>query len=358
MIDRGFFHGKRVCIVGAAGSFGRAATERLLGLEPALIRAIDIDENGLFELSTAYRGDVDIRFCDIRCASSVRQAFTGIDVVVHAAALKHVAICESSPIDAVRTNIEGTMNIIEAARERDVGYVLFTSSDKAVHPTSAMGASKLLGERLMVAANEASSGPRFVTTRFGNVLGTRGSVVPIFRRQISRGERLTVRDARMTRFFMSLGEAATLVLDGLALARGGEIFIMKMPVVRILDLAEVMIDELAEAYDRDAKAVGISFVGALPGEKLHEELMSEQEAAAAIETATSFVLVPGQTVTTELALSYGGALGAVNTVAYGSGEETPLTKHEIRACLYEMGVLVAEPSRIGPAVAASYEATA
>ena len=356
MIDSGFFHGKRVCIVGAAGSFGRAATDRLLGLGPALIRAIDIDENGLFELSTAYRGDVEVRFCDIRCARSVRQSFTAIDIVVHAAALKHVAICESSPIDAVRTNVEGTMNIIEAARECGVGYVLLTSSDKAVHPTSAMGASKLLGERLMVAANDAG-GPRFVTTRFGNVLGTRGSVVPIFQRQIRRGERVTVRDARMTRFFMSLGEAATLVLDGLARARGGEIFIMKMPVVRILDLAEVMIDELAEGHHRDPK-LGISFVGALPGEKLHEELMSEQEGAAAIETATSFVLVPGQPATAELARSYGGTLGAASTIAYGSGDETPLTKHEIRARLYEIGVLAAEPSRIGPAIAASYEAMA
>ena len=358
MIDRQFFQGKRICVVGAAGSFGRAAVDHLLAVSPAAIRAIDCDENGLFELSSAYADGVEVRFCDIRCARSVSQVFAGIDIVVHAAALKHVSICESSPIDAVRTNIEGTMNVIEAARERGVGHVLLTSSDKAVHPTSAMGASKLLGERLMVAANQDGGGPRFVTTRFGNVLGTRGSVVPIFRRQISRGERVTVRDARMTRFFMSLGEAATLVLDSLAHARGGEIFIMKMPVVRILDLAEVMIEELAELDHRDARSAGISFVGAQPGEKLHEELMSAQEARAAIETATSFILPAGRAVTSELALGYGGVPCPTTAATYGSGDETPLSKHEIRARLYEMGVLTAESTRGRARVAVSLEAMA
>lgn len=356
MIDRGSFTGKRVCIVGAAGSFGRAAVERVLALGPSLLRAIDTDENGLFELATAHRDDVDVRFGDVRCVRSLREAFTGIDLVVHAAALKHVAICESSPIDAVRTNIEGTMNVIEAARDRGVGSVLLTSSDKAVHPTSAMGASKLLGERLMVAAQTAY-GPRLVTTRFGNVLGTRGSVVPIFRRQIQRGERLTVRDARMTRFFMSLSEAASLVLDSLATARGGEIFIMKMPVVRILDLAEVMIEALAEVYHRDPRSLGIAFVGALPGEKLHEELMAEQEAASAIETPSSFVLLPGRAVTGELAASYGGVRCEAKVGAYGSGEERPLSRSEIRTHLARMGELAPEPPRL-ELVDASFEASA
>ena len=174
-------------------------------------------------------------------------SIAGCEIALHAAAVKHVFLCEESPFAAIHANILGTQNIIDAALRTGVERLLLTSSDKAVNPTNVMGTSKLMAERLVSAAN---AHPRlgnqiFASTRFGNVLGSRGSVIPLFIRQIRLGGPVTVTSPDMTRFIMTLDEAVGLVMDSLFLARGGEIFVTKMPVLRIGDLAEVMIEELA-----------------------------------------------------------------------------------------------------------------
>ena len=174
----------------------------------------------------------------------------GINLVFHTAAFKHVILCERSPFEAVQTNIIGIQNIIQAAIANQVARLIFTSSDKAVNPTNVMGTSKLMGERLMTAANGNACGncQIFASTRFGNVLGSRGSVIPIFREQIKMGGPVTLTDPEMTRFIMSIKQAVQLVIDSAFLAQGGEVFVTKMPVIRIQDLAEVMINELAPNF--------------------------------------------------------------------------------------------------------------
>ena len=185
----------------------------------------------------------------------------------HTAAYKHVDLCERSPFEAVQTNILGVQNVISAASENKVERVIFTSSDKAVNPSSVMGTSKLMGERLMTAANSnlRGDGPIFTSTRFGNVLGSRGSVIHIFREQIRRGIPVTLTDNAMTRFIMSITEAVRLVIESAYLARGGEVFITKMPVIRIQDLAEVMIRELAPVYGHELYFVVLPAFASLYG---------------------------------------------------------------------------------------------
>ena len=203
---------------------------------------------------------VQFQLGDVRDRDKLVQAMRGIDIVLHTAALKHVILCEQSPRDAVQTNIQGVQNLIDAATVNQVERVLFTSSDKAVNPTNVMGTSKLMGERLMTAANahRRAGGPIFASTRFGNVLGSRGSVIPLFMRQISRGGPVTLTDPEMTRFIMTLREAVHLVMESTFLARGGEVFVTKMPIARIQDLAKVMVKTLAPALrlcaggDRDS----------------------------------------------------------------------------------------------------------
>ena len=202
--------------------------------------------------------------------------------------------CELSPFEAVQTNILGVQNIINAAFSNNVERVVFTSTDKAVNPTGVMGTSKLMGERLITAAirDFPTSSPIMITTRFGNVLGSRGSVIPIFREQIRNGMPVTVTDPNMTRFIMSIEHAADLVIQSASYAKGSEIFITKMPTIKINDLAEVMIQELAEHYGHSPNDIPIKVVGSMPGEKLYEELMSDTEVGRSVELDSYFVVLP------------------------------------------------------------------
>jgi FlaA1/EpsC-like NDP-sugar epimerase len=213
----------------------------------------------------------------------------GTDIVLHTAALKHVLQCERSPRDAMQTNIVGTQNVIDAAHACRVSRVLFTSSDKAVNPTNVMGTSKLMCERLMTAANahRHAGDPVFASTRFGNVLGSRGSVVPLFMKQIAAGGPVTLTDPAMTRFIMTLREAAGLVMESVHAAQGGEVFVMKMPALRIEDLAHVLIGRLAPGRRVEVRTIGVK-----PGEKTYEELLSEEEVRRTVETKNFFVVLP------------------------------------------------------------------
>lgn len=286
------FANKTVLVTGACGTVGSELVRQLVASPAARVICIDNNETELFFLIEHYRktGKVSGHLADIRDREALRLRMRGVDIVLHSAALKHVGLCEDSPAQAIATNIMGTQNVIDAAQHNGVERVIFTSSDKAVNPTNVMGTSKLMGERLMTAASETSvqkgrgAGTIFASTRFGNVLGSRGSVVPLFRRQIEAGGPITLTDKAMTRFIMTLEEAASLVLESVWLVTGGEVMVTKMPVARIEDIAEVMRAELG-----GARPIEIVEIGAKPGEKMYEELMNDEEVRRTAEFGDFFV---------------------------------------------------------------------
>lgn len=293
------FNNKRILVTGACGTVGRELVRQLLtehSYSPDEVVGIDNNETELFFLDQDFLADKRARFflADIRDRAELSRRMRGIDIIFHTAAYKHVILCERSPEQAVMTNIHGVQNVVEAATENGVECVIFTSSDKAVNPTNVMGTSKLMGERLMTAANsqKRGRGPIFASTRFGNVLGSGGSVVPIFHNQIARGGPVTLTHPDMTRFVMSIEQSVGLVIDSALEARGGEVFVTKMPVVRIKDLARAMIEELAPHYGKKAADIEITEIGIKPGEKLFEELMSHEETGRALELERYFSVLP------------------------------------------------------------------
>lgn len=339
-----FFQDKVILVTGAAGSVGQELVRQLLTYGPGEIRAVDNNETALFLLGERYRqtGKVTVYLGDVRDARKMENLCNGVEIVFHAAAFKHVGLSEYNPFDAVQTNILGVKNIIQAAICQKVRRIIFTSSDKAVNPTNVMGTSKLMGERLMTAANivNANGHQVFSSVRFGNVIGSRGSVVPIFANQIKKGEPVTVTDIKMTRFFMTLKEAAHLVLEASTLACGGEVFVTKMPVMRILDLAQAMIDLLAPIYGLDPQECGIQFIGARSGEKLYEELLSEEEMSRTAELPRMFVILPAlRSFYTNIQYPYNGAGARPVYRSYISSREKPMTVEEIKNYLTEHRVL-------------------
>lgn len=293
-----FYADKRVLITGCCGTIGACLLERLAALPVAEMTGVDNNESGLFALEERYGGrNFHFSFGDVRDAKRLEELFDGVDVVLHTAALKHVAPCELAPGEAVQTNILGVRNVIDAALRQGVGHVLFTSSDKAVNPTNVMGTTKLMGERLMTAAQIArhtSAGQHtvFASTRFGNVLGSHGSVFPLFCRQIARGGPVTLTDARMTRFVMTADEAVDMVLSSVVQACGGEVFVSKMRSLRIEDLAAVMVEELAPVFGHRPGDIEVRVIGSKAGEKLYEELLTEEESQRAVEMERMFAILP------------------------------------------------------------------
>ncbi|MQA92572.1 MAG: NAD-dependent epimerase/dehydratase family protein [Gemmatimonas sp.] len=336
--------GKRVLITGVCGTVGQELLRQVLTLGPDEVIGIDNNESELFFACERVRAHPNVRLYvgDLRDPSTLLRKMDGVDVVLHTAALKHVILCERSPRDAIQTNILGTQNVIDAALANGVERVLFTSSDKAVNPTSVMGTSKLMGERLMTAANalRRGDGPIFASTRFGNVLGSRGSVIPIFERQIAAGGPVTLTDARMTRFIMTLEEAVRLVMESVFLARGGEVFVTKMPVVRISDLARVMVQELAARHGYDPEDVETVVVGSKPGEKLYEELMNDEETRRTIELTRYFVVKPAfQSVYRESNDQYPERLAQTVEQPYNSALVDAMAPEDVRFYLYTHGLL-------------------
>lgn len=337
------FRQRVILITGGVGTVGRALLYKLLELEPAEVRVLDNDETGLFLLMEELRGrqGVNCFLGDVRDCLKLASVMEGVDIVFHAAAFKHVLLSEYNPFEAVQTNILGVQNVIQVAINAGVNRVIFTSSDKAANPTNVMGTSKLMGERLITAANIVSPNTQrvFSSTRFGNVLGSRGSVVPIFAQQIAAGGPVTLTDRRMTRFIMTTGQAAELILDACRLAMGGEVFISKMHAVAIADLARVMIDELAPAFGHDPAAVEITEIGAKPGEKMYEELLTTDEAGRSLEMAGMFVTMPAfRGMYTQRKYQYPDATPAGRT-PYTSSEAPRLGLEDLRAWVRRHGIL-------------------
>jgi FlaA1/EpsC-like NDP-sugar epimerase len=317
--------------------------------EVAELIALDNNESELFFLEQRFSNYPIASFflADVRDGEKLSRKMKNIHVVFHAAAFKHVILCERSPFEAVQTNILGVQNIIKAALENKVERVLFTSSDKAVNPTSVMGTSKLMGERLMTAANSnfRAEDTIFVSTRFGNVLGSRGSVIPIFREQIRRGGPVTLTDIDMTRFIMSINEAVRLVIESAYIAFGGEVFITKMLVIRIKDLAEVMIDELGPMFGHKPTDIQIEIIGTKPGEKMYEELMNQEETRRALELNRYFVVQPAfKNIYRNIDYRYSDILNKTVTNPYNSNNEAPIHKDRLSKFLNDNNLLEEDPT--------------
>lgn len=345
---KSYLHDKRVFVTGACGTVGQELCQQLLeDYHVDELIGIDNNESALFFLEQRFTDFSNAHFylADIRDANKLIKKMKEMQVVFHTAAFKHVILCERSPFEAVQTNIIGIENIINAACANDVEKVIFTSSDKAVNPTNVMGTSKLMGERLMTAANsnQRGKGKVFASTRFGNVLGSRGSVIPIFREQIRKGGPITLTDPNMTRFIMSIKEAVRLVADSVSIACGGEVFITKMPVIRIIDLAEVMIQELSNVYGHRQENIDIDIVGVKPGEKMYEELMNKEETRRAIELPSYFSVLPAfKCVYNNIDYSYKEIVSNKVSKPYHSGSEAPLSKSELKKFLYDNQLLYSE----------------
>ena len=246
------FRKKKILITGGTGSIGLGLCKRIIDLEPNEIRIFTNDENSIFESfqELGYKSSINYMMGDVRDKEKLKLAIRDIDYVFHAAAMKHVDICEKNPFDAVQTNVVGTSNVIEAALIENVSKFILISTDKATNPTSTLGASKMLAERLTISANSyrGKSKTIFSIVRFGNVLGSRGSVFQIFLEQIRNNLPLTVADEGMTRFIMSVSDAAFLILRVSCIAKDGDIFVLKMPSVKIVDLAKMMVEVYQEQF--------------------------------------------------------------------------------------------------------------
>jgi UDP-glucose 4-epimerase len=281
---------KVLLVTGGTGSFGHAVVNRLLQTECAEIRVFSRDEKKQEDMRLALRSDrLTFHIGDVRDYSSVYDVVRGVDCIFHAAALKQVPSCEFYPMEAVRTNVIGAENVMRAAIEHGASRCVLLSTDKAVYPINAMGMSKALMEQLMIAKSRVTDGSGTVlcATRYGNVMGSRGSVIPLFLHQLRERTPLTVTDPRMTRFLMSLDESVNLVLHAFAQAQPGDIFVQKAPASTIEDLA-LALRELAR---RD---VPINVIGTRHGEKLYESLVSREEMARA-EDIGAYYRIPADT---------------------------------------------------------------
>lgn len=347
-MKQSFFSGKRILVTGACGTIGRELVRQILDdYDIAELIGIDNNESELFFMQQKFAAYSHSHFLltDIRDCKRLADLFQDIDIVFHVAAFKHVPLCEHSPFEAVQTNIMGVQNVIHAAKKANVGTCIFTSSDKAANPTNVMGTSKLMGERLMTAANsnQYKGDALFASTRFGNVLGSRGSVIPVFREQIKKGGPVTLTSSDMTRFIMSIHEAVRLVINSASMACGGEVFVTKMPVIAIRDLAEVMIEELAPVYGYDPQDISIQNIGSRPGEKYYEELMTDEEVRRTVELKRYFVVKPAFTSYYRyIEYRYDEMVSSSVDKAYNSANEEKLHKDELRKFLYE-NYLIDEP---------------
>jgi FlaA1/EpsC-like NDP-sugar epimerase len=296
-------NGKRIIVTGGTGSLGQALVQRLLGGEfgePAQVTVFSRDEARqhamrlrLMHLQTAtdeviFRNaarSLVFRIGDVRNPESLRAAITGHDIIINAAAMKQVPTCEYFPEEAHLTNVVGAINLMCAVREMasPPEVVVGVSTDKAVKPVNVMGLTKALQERVFIRANLDCPATRFITVRYGNVLASRGSVVPLFLEQIARGGPLTITDRRMTRFLMSLDDAVDTIADAIAHAEPGEITVPRAPAARMIDLAHAL---------ADGRELPLQFTGIRPGEKLHEILISEEEVARTQQRGDYFAVRP------------------------------------------------------------------
>jgi FlaA1/EpsC-like NDP-sugar epimerase len=278
--------GQTVLITGGTGSFGNRVASHLSALGPRRIRIFSRDEKKQWEMQQRLP-DFDYIIGDVRDPERLRGALRGVDLVFHAAALKQVPSCEAYPYEAFLTNTVGSHNVCEAALRAGVRAVVALSTDKAVKPVNAMGMSKAMMEKIVCSRNQVPLDTRFCCVRYGNVMGSRGSVIPLFRKQIEAGGPVTVTVGQMTRFLMTLDQSVDLVVHAMAHAEGGEIFVRKAPAATVADLARALIAKYGGGSDIPIRTVGIR-----PGEKIDEVLVNEYELQRAQETDDYFTIYP------------------------------------------------------------------
>lgn len=275
--------GKTILVTGGTGSFGKKFIKKVLEQDVKKVIVFSRDELKQYEMAQEFT-DSRMRFFigDVRDKDRLYRAFDGVDIVIHAAALKHVEACEYNPFEAVKTNINGAQNIIEAAIDRGVERVIALSTDKACSPINLYGATKLASDKLFVAANSyvGEKKTRFAVVRYGNVVGSRGSVVPFFKKIKDTGT-IPITDERMTRFWITLEHGVQFVLDSLDLMHGGEIFVPKIPSMKVTDLAKAIAPECK-----------IEVIGIRPGEKLHEAMITEDDARRTLEYDNYYIIQP------------------------------------------------------------------
>ena len=290
------FEDKQILITGGCGSIGSEIVRQLLRHAPYRVKVFSNDETSQFYLQEELKEHKNVRYLlgDIRDKDRLERAVEDMDIIFHAAALKHVPACEYNPFEAVKTNVIGTQNLLEVALNEEVDKVIFISTDKASNPINTLGATKLLAEKLVFAANYYKGVRKtvFSSLRFGNVFNSEGSVAPLFKRQIQKGGPVSITDPNMSRFMMSMNQAVNLVFKATEMAQGGEVFIFKMPAFRLGDLVEVMIEKLAPKYGYKSEEIRTETIGIRAGEKLYEELMTEEESRWAQETESMFIVQP------------------------------------------------------------------
>ncbi len=323
--------GKTILLTGGTGSFGRKFIDYVLkNYSPKAIRIFSRDEMKQYQLMQEM-SDKRLRFLigDVRDKERLIRATRGVDVLVHAAAMKQVPTCEYNPFEAVKTNVMGAISVISAALENKVPKVIALSTDKAVNPVNIYGATKLVSDKLFVHANVYSGFeyPRFSLVRYGNVLGSRGSVVPLFLKQRETGV-LTLTDERMTRFWLTLDQAVELVLKGLSIMQGGEIFIPKIPSMKITDLAEAI-----------APGCKKKFIGIRPGEKIHEVLVNEEEGRHTYSLEDIYIVTPS-TKMLEIDYERLGEKVPGDFIYSSDKNDWWLTPEELRTILREQGLLI------------------
>ena len=330
------FDRKIVLITGGTGSFGNAVMSRFLDTDIAEIRIFSRDEKKQDDMRQIYKSPkVKFYVGDVRDYSSLSQAMQSVDFVFHAAALKQVPSCEFHPMEAVKTNVMGTENVLEAAIQAGVEKVICLSTDKAVYPVNAMGMSKALMEKIMVARSRSLNDSQTVLcgTRYGNVMATRGSVIPLFVAQVLRGEPITVTDGAMTRFMMSLDDAINLVLYAFKNAANGDVFVQKSPAATI----DTLVAAITQVLGRPAHPVDV--IGTRHGEKLFEVLLSREELALAIDCGDYFRITPDLRDLNYEKFVESGEVRISESTEYSSHNTTRLNVEQVSQLLLQLEVI-------------------
>jgi FlaA1/EpsC-like NDP-sugar epimerase len=288
-----YFSGKSILVTGGTGSIGSCIVRELLKFDVDEVCIFSRDEIKQFMMRKMI-DDKRLKFIvgDVREYRSLERAFEthDFDVVYHAAAMKHVVICEENPLEAVKTNIIGTQNVVDLAKKYGVQKLINISTDKAVNPCNVMGATKLIGERIVLNAN-------YTSVRFGNVAGSRGSVIPVLIEEMMRRKQISITSPNVTRFIMKISDAVKLVLNATQYAKGGEIFVLKMKAFKLSDLVDVLINYVAPKFGIRSEEIKVNIMGILPGEKLHEDIIDELEVPYLHDLGEFYVIKPKTSAT-------------------------------------------------------------